>query len=493
MAIPMANGQVIGAFDKVSDVNVIMTIVHPQPVIGLGNMVILNKVTERASLEGANPEPIISGFTLDPAAVTGKAGDVVTVQVKDIAPKGANSDLDVTSSDPKIATVAYNSTKKGYDVTLQKDGAVLLTWTAESGGMQKQQAVTVGDTAKALTPAADVPGKEIEPSKDRTFSNELNNTDRMNGLLARKVDTTTGALYREYRNLAAVENDYGRDTLVYKKATAYFAQDYHSDRVAVIDYVDGQLMPTLKSFWSFNWTFAIFSDNSINDETVLASNIFEANADHFLVLQSDDLSDFNNCYGQNYTIALKHDVKEAMDAAFVGAIATRPVGSTTWKFKMLKGITPEQVTTQERSGIDSVKAIAYIYSDGREETSEGWTLSGEYIDLLHGVIWVNQRVTKNLVDLLHNNDKLSYDHNGISMINSAISDALLDAYNRKIIAEIGETGRGDYSVTTTPVEQQSKQDLSDRHYGGASFTYHASNAIHTITVHGVVRSDTILS
>ena len=152
MAIPMTNGQVIGAFDKVSDVNVIMTIVHPQPVIGLGNMVILNKVTERASLEGAKPEPIISGFTLDPATVTGKAGDVVTVQVKDIAPKGANSDLDVTSSDPKIATVTYNSTKKGYDVTLKQDGAVLLTWTAESGGMQKQQAVTVGATAKALTP-----------------------------------------------------------------------------------------------------------------------------------------------------------------------------------------------------------------------------------------------------------------------------------------------------------------------------------------------------
>lgn len=409
---------VVAPFERVKDVNVIMTFLHPQPLIGLGNLLLVNKVDKPATLK---PE------TATPAATLTGAG-----------------------------------TGTG-DSTTPKDA-------------QNQDKNDKGSTT----------------SSDRAFSNDLSNDDRMNGLLKRKVDTATGAVYREYKNLDAVTVDYPENSPVWFKANSYFAQANHSDRIAILDYVDGKLLDTLKDFWYYNWTFMAFVDNTINDDVILASNICESNQDHFLVLQSNDLAQFTQFYGQNYTIGLKHDLSEAMDTALVGAVATKTVGSCTWKFKELTGITPEDLTAQERAGIENSHCIAYIQVDGRNETAEGFAMSGEYIDLLHGEIWVKVNVGNELQKLLQDNDKVPYDKTGISMVSARINYVLDLAWKQGIIQTNDDTSKGMYEVTTTPRSAQSRDNLSRRHYGGASFTYHASSAIHSLTIHGTVDSDTIM-
>ena len=197
--------------------------------------------------------------------------------------------------------------------------------------------------------------------------------------------------------------------------------------------------------------------------------------------------------GQNYTIGLKHNLNEAMDAAFVGAIALFDVGQTTWKFKSLQGITPDNLTSQELAGINNIHAIAYEEMMGRGQTSEGTTLSGEYIDLLHGVMWVQTTCQSRLQKLLQDNGKIPYEAQGIAMIRSVITQVLNEAHDKEIIMTDEHSGSGMFTVTTTPRSQQSREDLSARHYGGVSFEYHASSAIHTITVNGTVDSDTIMA
>lgn len=382
----------VAPYDRPMDVNVIMTVLHPQPIKGLGNILLLNATTAAANGDSAG-------------------------------------------KDDKSA--------------------------------QKTPAQTLPDT--------------------------LSNTDRLNGLLLRKTDPATGAIYREYKNLDAVAVDYKEDSAVYKKATAYFAQPKHSDRLAVLDYDKSKAYDSLKAFWYFNWTFGVCVDNTIDDSTVQLSNIFEVNKDHFLVLQTEDLSKFTQMMGQNYTIGLKHDLNEPMDAAFVGGIALNDVGSITWKFKQLEGITPENLTSQELAGINNIHAIAYEEMMGKGQTSEGTTLSGEYIDLLHGVMWVQTECQSRLQKLLQDNGKIPYEAQGIAMIRAVLTQVLNEAYDKGIIMTDDTTGRPMFSVTTTPRSQQSRQRLSDRFYDGASFEYHASSAIHTITVNGVVDSDTIMA
>lgn len=375
-------------YDRPMDVNVIMTVLQPQPIKGLGNILLLNM--------------------LDPTTSAG--------------------------ADPK-------------------------------------------------TPASSTP---------KPLADTLSTQDRMNGILLRKTDKTTGAIYREYKNLDAVAVDYPEGTPVYNKASMYFAQDNHSDRIAVLDFAKDKMLEALKAFWYFNWTFGVCVNNTIDQTTLQLSNIFEANKDHFLVLQTDDLSNYAQMSGQNYTIGLSHDMSEAMDAAFVGNIATLPVGSITWKFKPLNGITPQDLTTQELAGINSVHAIAYEEMMGRGQTSEGKTLSGEYIDLLHGIMWVQTTAQARLQLLLQENGKIPYEAKGINMIIACLTQVMNEAYNKQIIMTDKETGQGMFKITATPRSEQSLEDLSNRHYGGITFEYHASSAIHTITVNGAVDSDTIL-
>ena len=331
---------------------------------------------------------------------------------------------------------------------------------------------------------------DADSSKDK---DGLTANDRESGVLLRKTDKESGATYVEYSDAGAVGYDYGESSGIYAKAQAYFAQANPSDRIAVLTYDPSKLSESLEAFWYFDWTFAIQAESKIGNETMSLSNIFEANKDHFLVLQSADPSVYNGYSGQNYTIGLVHDLSEPMDAALLGSTALLTVGSTTWKFRHLVGITPDLLTANELRGITRFYAIAYVEVAGQGETSEGTSLSGEYIDTLHGALWVKTEMQNRLERLLQSNNKIPYEQSGINMIQGVAITVLEQAWEQGIVLTNEKNGKGDYTVTATPRSAQSKADISKRHYGGLSFTYHASGAIHTITVHGTVNSDTILS
>lgn len=331
-----------------------------------------------------------------------------------------------------------------------------------------------------------------DTGRDRD-KNGLTDNDRENGVLLRKTDTKSGATYVEYSGTNAVGYDYGEGAGICKKASAYFAQANPSDRIAVLTYDPAKIQDSLEAFWYFDWTFAIQAESKVGEETLSLSNVFEANKDHFLVLQSADPSVYSGYRGQNYTIGLVHDLSEPMDAALLGSTALLTVGSTTWKFRNLVGITPDLLTVNELNDIATNYAIAYVEVAGQGETSEGTSLSGEYIDTLHGILWVKTEMQNRLERLLQSNNKIPYEQSGINMIQGVAITVLEQAWEQGIVLTNEKNGKGDYNVTATPRSAQSANDLSKRHYGGLSFTYHASGAIHTITVHGTVNSDTILS
>ena len=51
---------VVAPFERVKDVNVIMTILHPQPLIGLGNLLLVNKVDKPATLKPETATPAVT-------------------------------------------------------------------------------------------------------------------------------------------------------------------------------------------------------------------------------------------------------------------------------------------------------------------------------------------------------------------------------------------------------------------------------------------------
>ncbi len=317
-----------------------------------------------------------------------------------------------------------------------------------------------------------------------------NNTKTTDGLLRSVTDSTTGAVYKEYSSIDALALDYDSSTPLYNKATTYFNQQFPSDRVAVLSYPEGKLQDSLGAFWWQDWYFMVFDQDDPEDMT-LASNICEANLLKFLVVQEKSVDAFSPWEGNEYTIDLVHPLTEAMDAALIGRVASKTVGSVTWKFKDLDGITTQDYSATDFAGITNHHAIAYVMVNGTPETSEGWTSNGEYIDNLHGDTWVKTMVQLNVQKKFQENDKIPYEKSGIDLLTSVVYNTLDTGWQQGIILTDDATKKGDFNVTSSDRDAQSLEDLSKRHYGGIQFTYHRSGAIHSATINGLIKSDTI--
>lgn len=339
---------------------------------------------------------------------------------------------------------------------------------------------------KETTPATPAPSGQDEASS----SNDL----MANGIIYDKTDAVSGANYREYTSTDAVETDYDVDSAVAKKAASYFSQESPSDRIAVLSYPSGKLPDALKAFWFNNWVFSIFDVKSLEDAKAV-SNIYEANRDHFLVIETDTPSDFVPFVGQDFTIETVSEHKDDIDSALLGKVANKQVGTQNWKFKQLKDVTPDDLDVAALDEINRLHAIAYTTVGGINsalpETTAGTTASGEYIDSLHGDLWIKTNIENRIETLLQTNDKIPYDQHGIDLISSQVNMVLAQAVSFGIIKIDDKTGNGIYTVTTSPRSEQSQKDLSDRHYGGISYEYQRSGAIDTVTVKGTIDADTL--
>lgn len=311
------------------------------------------------------------------------------------------------------------------------------------------------------------------------------------GVIKTKTDAS-GAVYAEYGALDAVGKDFTTAAGVYKKANAYLAQEYASDRVAVLTYAVGKGADALASFWHFNWTFAVLASDADAANITTLSNTFEAQKDRFLFLQYAQIDSVPTAVkSQNYTVVVIHADGEELDAAWIGQEASRTVGSVDWKeCGHLSGITADDITTGEFKAYQEAHANAYVNVGSGTEMTESTTMSGEYIDSLHGDMWIKSNIQSGLQGILQAGPKTSYDSAGIALLQAKVTEVLSNATAQGIILVDDTTKQGDFTVTASPRSAQSAGDLSARKYSGLSFSYRRSGSIHSVVVNGVVKSDT---
>lgn len=290
---------------------------------------------------------------------------------------------------------------------------------------------------------------------------------------------------KAYTNLTTVTADFAEDTAVYKKAAAVFAQANAPRTLHVITYEEGKIADAAAAYFFADWHFALLAEFAADDALAL-SNMIEEQEFKFFVVQVAQTTDLAPLQDNEATIGLVHPLDEALDGALIGNSASLPVGSITWKFRSnFIGITAQKLTILELAAIHAVHGIAYIEKAGIPQTSEGTTLSGEYIDALHGTHWVKANMESGIQHVLSTTDKLSFDARGIDLLNATASNILETAFQQGIILMDGE-GKGDYSVTTLDREDLDPADIVARNYKGLSFNYKRSGAIHAVEVTGTV-------
>lgn len=292
--------------------------------------------------------------------------------------------------------------------------------------------------------------------------------------------------YKEYSSIDAVEEDFARDTSAYKKASAVFKQDNAPDKVAIGTFKTGEVALFVEKNFGNSWHFVLLADYVAAD-ALAVSNYVEEKQFKFFVVNVTSASELSQFKGNTRTIALVHAATdECIDAALIGAVASKPVGSVTWKFKTLIGATPDELTSDQVKAIHEAGGIAYVSKSEIAQTSEGITCGLEFIDALHGDDWIKSNLESRIQTLLSKTDKLSFDASGIALLQTEVKTVLVEGYDNGVISMNDETGDGDYTITVLQRSDLKPEDIAARNYKGISFRYKRAGAIHSVDVYGTI-------
>ena len=315
------------------------------------------------------------------------------------------------------------------------------------------------------------------------------------GMLAVFVPGVTAGK-AEYTSLEDAQAKITDDSVV-AVANGFFAQHDHAEKLLVITYTD--LDTALTTYANEGWEFATLAgaETPTKDNLTLANYIegrgkqfavFAVPATDATVTSAKTLSQqyFSNQRTVIFAVGEDDAAEKYGVGALIGALGNETVGSITWKFKTLNGVKPVNLNGSQISKLHESHIFTYVTKGTKDQTTEGFTVSGEFIDALHGDDWVKASMETDLQNLLSTTDKLTYDTKGIAQIDATMTGVLLTATANGIVLLDDKTGAGQYKVTTLDRAEVSAQDIQARHYAGASFAYTRSSAIHSVTVHGTV-------
>lgn len=304
-------------------------------------------------------------------------------------------------------------------------------------------------------------------------------------ILVKKTGVKT---YKEYTGLETLEADFAKGTPAHDKAKTVFDQANRPDVVAVATY-DADIVESLVEFYGRSWHFALIAGDVPEDQ--LAAAVYFNDRDFkILAVQVSDDVEREALKGKKRVAVFNHDVEgEHLDAAAVGGLASLPVGSISWKFHTLRGVTGQQLTGTQLADIEIDNAIAYVVKSGVAQLSEGKLANGEYIDVVHGQDWVKadmeNEIQHALVQAAKFNSKLPYDARGIGAIRAAATTTLERGFNNGIVA-LTEDNAKDYTVFTKTRGESDPQDRNERIYSGLSFEFGLAGAIHEARVKGAI-------
>lgn len=208
---------------------------------------------------------------------------------------------------------------------------------------------------------------------------------------------------------------------------------------------------------------------------------------YFAGLDVDDATQITTS-GLRRTVLFYCDATEEVPvpvAALVGATAGRVAGSFTYKNLILSGVAAQDLSDAEIEAIHAKGGITFVAKAGDNVTSEGKVGGGEYIDVIDCEDYIIQQLAYRTQKVLNNAAKVSYDNNGIAMLESVAKDVLQDAYNNDMIIT-NEDGTPGYWVDYALREDTKAEDRANRKYIGGKFGFALAGAIHTVEVTGSI-------
>jgi hypothetical protein len=175
------------------------------------------------------------------------------------------------------------------------------------------------------------------------------------------------------------------------------------------------------------------------------------------------------------------DQENYPEAAWMGRVLPLDPGSETWKFKRLQGIVASVLTATQASNILTKKGNTYEEFASAPITREGTVVSGEYIDVMRFVDWLEARMQEDIFQVLINVPKIPYTDGGVSVIESLVRKRLLIGVRVGGLAQDPE-----FTVTVPKVASIPANTKAQRLLPDVKFVATLAGAIHKIQIRGRV-------
>lgn len=296
--------------------------------------------------------------------------------------------------------------------------------------------------------------------------------------------------YKNYKDLDEVALDFTTGSEIYKAASAIFAQDNRPEEIAVMIRATADTWEAfMPKVFDKDYYFLLTSKSAVEDIIAIADAV-EVNDSRQFFFSSSSKEDLAAIKAKNYknTTAFYHtNIDNYPEAAWVGEAGSKTVGSITWKGQWLKGVEPLDISAAELDEIHELGANTYVVKAGDAVTSEGMTVGGEYIDVIHGKHDTIYTLEYEIQKLFNNakDKKIPYTNAGIAQIEGVTRTVLQRKTAQGIIAA-DDNGVGQFNTTFLTRNEVSELDRSKRVYNGGSFEFDLAGAIHETTIRGQV-------
>lgn len=293
--------------------------------------------------------------------------------------------------------------------------------------------------------------------------------------------------YAECTNLDEVTTaGFAEETATYKAAAVMFSQNNPPAKIAVCGVAESSDLSAIKDKDWRQLYIAGFDAGDTESAADLSAvkTYVESTDDKMWFAALKDESKLTGLGASDRIIGFVHSDLLAA-AALAGEAAGREVGSFTYKNLILNQIAPAFYTDTELDTLHEANGITFVAKAGDNVTSEGKTMSGEYIDIIDSEDYIVQQLEYQTQKLLNSSAKVPYDNNGIALLESAAVNVLKDAYNKGMIAT-NDDGTPAYSVNYALREEMDAEYRAQRKYVGGKFSFTLAGAVHTVEITGEI-------
>lgn len=332
-------------------------------------------------------------------------------------------------------------------------------------------------------------------TRDVTVNIAVKKAARLTGLgkpvlLAKLAGPTTFTNYSEPEAVAEV---FGEDTVAHKIATALLKQGETSPEVmaiitydpeAVDDTAEKTAAKALEKHFDDDFYF-ITADTQVVEEVKAIATVVEGEGIKIFgtTVTTQEALDELELLKITRTFAPYHETPgEYVAEALIGAAGSLDAGSQTYKFKNLVGITPQLFTRAKSAEIHAKNSFIFEPNAGDNNTSEGTTLSGDFIDEVQSRDWLIINGAQAIQEVLNNSPKVPMTDRGFVILGDALRNVLNAGYSQGMISDTD--GIPDYTITTIARADTNPADRAAREYKGLSFSFGFAGAIHRVNVVG---------